>query len=321
MTSHLGDAVRVGRLTPGSPEWEHARVSRVGGSEVAALVGLSPFESWFSMWHRRRGLIGPVEDTALMWWGRHNEQAIADRFAYEHPEWDVRRIGTYVNREREYQVVSPDRLLVRVGGGRWELLECKQAHDTGGGMYDGAGDIIPQWGPTGTDQIPIYYRCQCLWGMDAFGIDTYRLAAYFGGDDYREYVIRYDEAEALVLRKRAVEFIEAVRDGIEPDIDAHAATYRAVRNSHPDIESDDVELPPEMAESYLASLDAFDQAKAAKSENTARVARHIGTARRATYGTNARGRPRSIAYRTTGGNNCAPYLVANPRPKPKKEIT
>lgn len=317
----LGDAVRVGDYQPGTPAWDTARATRVGGSEIAALVGLSPWESWFSLWHRKRGVLDPIDDTEHMWWGRHIEPVVADRFAEAHPEWEVRRTGTWVHRDRDYQLSSPDRMLVRPGGGAWELLEIKHPHDPHGDTYDAAGNLAPIWGESGTDQVPIYYRCQALWQMDTFGIDRCRFAVYFGGGDYREYLVRYDEAEAMVLRKRAVEFLDAVADGIEPTVDDHTATMTTLQALHPDIDNVDVEVPDELAVAYLAALDAKDTALAEHDLQRARLTRHVGDGRRAIYGKNAKGQPRAIACRIPGRDGGAPYLRANPRPKPRKEIS
>ena len=51
--------VLIGTFSPGSEEWLAARADGLGGSEVAAVLGLSPFESRFSLWHRKAGRVGP----------------------------------------------------------------------------------------------------------------------------------------------------------------------------------------------------------------------------------------------------------------------
>jgi len=83
-------ATVLGRWEPGSPEWHAARAHGVGGSEVAAIVGCSPFESRFSLWHRKAALVGPVDETPEMEWGRRLEPAIAAKFMDEHPNHDDR---------------------------------------------------------------------------------------------------------------------------------------------------------------------------------------------------------------------------------------
>lgn len=296
----LGTAAYLGNFEPGTPEWGAARAVRVGGSEVAALLGLSPWASYFSLWHEKSGTIDGNVDSDLMEWGRILEEPIARRFARRHPEFAVRKCGTYVNIDRDYQLISPDRLLFSRDGGQWETLEIKTATRD------------EEWGDDGTDEVPLHYRCQKLWALDTFGIPQGRMAVYFGGGDYREYVISYDETDSKILRKYAGEFVETLYQGIMPDIDGHTATYRAVRHLHPDIDRVDVALSPEVALPYLAALEGMRYAEEEKRRAGAEVLTALGFGRRALWD------DRAIATRVPGRGDNPPYLRANPLPKTKE---
>ena len=54
---------------PGTEEWVAQRATALGGSEIAAVLGLSPFESKFALWHRKQGIAQPTEDSPVMEWG------------------------------------------------------------------------------------------------------------------------------------------------------------------------------------------------------------------------------------------------------------
>jgi putative phage-type endonuclease len=300
----LGAGLLAGSFSPGSPKWSAQRQLRIGGSEIAAVLGLSPWQSYFSLWHRKAGNIGSDEDTELMLWGRLLEEPIAQRFALRHPEFSVHHCGTYVNQDRDYQLISPDRLLFSGSGDDWEPLEIKTAYDD------------EEWGEEGTEDIPVHYRCQVMWALDVFQCPQGRVAVYFGGDDYREYVIRHDESDAAILRKRAEEFLRSLREGILPELDGHAATYRTVRELHPDIEPRAVDLPASVALPYLAALEDEKIVAEAKRWATAEIARILGTARRARWD------GRTVAIRVPGRNGSPPYVKANPLPKKEaKEIS
>jgi putative phage-type endonuclease len=302
----LGTARPIGTYEPGTPAWDAARAGRVGGSEVAAVLGLSPWESPFSLWWRKRGCIPPATDNDLMWWGRALEPVIADRFALEHPDLDVQRCGTYVHRDRDYQLISPDRIAFD-GGGGWHLVEIKTA-------FEGE-----QWGDPDTEDVPVYYRCQVMWSMDVFGADHCYLVVYFGGGRYREYLIRYDPVDAAILRKRAEEFIDSICQDQAPEIDSHPATYEAIREMHPDIDDTDIVLPADLADPYLTARALKASVEQECAVTTARIADYMGSARRALYTPDEDTPPRAIATRVAkkGGT---PYLRANPLPQPKKEI-
>lgn len=278
----------LGTFTPGTPEWVAARADALGGSEIAAVMGLSPFESPFSLWHRKAGLAVPVADNDQMYWGRLLEDPIAAEFARRHPEHRVRRSGTWRNRARPYQIGTPDRLL-----SRGELLEAKTAR-----LDDG-------WGEQGTDEVPVHYRAQCLWYLDALEAKRCHLAVLIGGSDYREYIVQADPAEAAVMREAAVEFLRTVRDGTRPSIDGHSATYQVVRELHPDIDPVTVELPATVAEPYLAALAACRDADTEKARCAGLVIDAMGSAQRATY------RGADIATRVGGRSaDKPPYLRA-----------
>jgi putative phage-type endonuclease len=266
----IGTAVLLGDFEAGSPEWHAARARRFGASELAAVLGLSPWQSPFSLWHLKAGNVEPEGDKREMEWGREQEAIIARRFAREHhiEGWKVTRCGLYVNRERDYQVAQPDRVL-HLGQRRLAALEVKT---------DRYGD---EWGPLGSDDIPVYYRCQAMWQMDCFGWSECYFAVLITGMDYREYLVRYDPEEAELMRAAAVEFLASIEVGEVPDLDEHSATYRAVRALHPDIDDVDIEIDAELALQYKAALADLDAAEAAKNKAGARVLDAMGRARRA----------------------------------------
>lgn len=258
-------AMFVGNYRPGSAEWLAARADGLGGSEIAAVLGLSPFESRFALWHRKAGRIPPVAETDEMYWGSQLEDVVAAEFARRHPELRVRRTGMWRNRARPYQLGQPDRTAGR------QLLECKTAR------FD------DEWGEPGTDEIPVYYRAQVLWYLDTLGRDECHVAVLISGSDYREFLVRYDPADAARMRAAAVEFMASLEAGERPDIDDHSATYLAVRELHPDIDPVSVEVPAAVALPYLDALAAAKDAGAAKRQACARLADAMGTAQKATY--------------------------------------
>lgn len=238
----------VGRFEPGSPEWHAARADGVGGSEIAAVMGLSPYESRFSLWHRKQGMVGPVEESDAMYWGKQHEPTICNEFAKRHPEYRVEDSPTFASLERPEQIVNPDRLLYGPGG-ELELLEAKTSRDDEG------------WGDEGSDTIPVWYWAQVQWYMDALGARRCHVAVLVGLSDYREYVIEYDEADALAMRAAAAEFMRSVREGERPAIDGHSATYQVLRDLPEGQEDVDVEVSPLLVERFHAAQDEFWVAK------------------------------------------------------------
>lgn len=262
----------LGWFEPGSGPWHAARANGIGGSEIAAVMGLSPYESRFSLWHRKQGLLGPVEESPQMRWGKKHEPTICAEFAELHPDAGVVPSPTFAAAGRPWQIANPDRLLVgtRPGTARPEaLLEAKTSRDDEG------------WGEEGTDQIPVWYRAQCLWYLDVLGVDRCHVAVLIGTCDYREYVVEYDPADALMQRQAAAEFMRTLAAGERPDIDGHSATYQAIRELPEGLDPIDVEIPTELRDRFHA---AQDQAWLAEDELTAckgELLDAIGTGQRA----------------------------------------
>jgi putative phage-type endonuclease len=229
--------------------WFQARASRLGGSEVAAVIGLSPWLSRFSLWHIKKGAwMQPEIDE--MRWGRMLERPIIDWFAHEHPEYEVRRVGTYVEHVRDWQVCTPDAL----------LLSSKRAV---AGLEAKCDRYDDGWGEPGTDEIPVHYRCQVLWCMDITGLDRWYIAVLFGGSDYREYLIEWDNGcddDLDLLRAAGRSFLDDVENDVLPDIDSHSATHQVIRDLHPDIEPGDVVIPDDLAAQYWRAEDVYEAA-------------------------------------------------------------
>ncbi len=253
----------LGHFEPGSDAWHAARANGIGGSEIAAVLGLSPYESRFSLWHRKKGLIGPVEESEEMYWGKEHEPAICRRFAREHPELDVTPAPTYCHPDRPWQIANPDR---HAG---LDLFEAKTARDAEG------------WGEQGTAQIPVHYRAQCLHYMDVTGARRCWVGVLIAGSEYREYVVDYDPADALMQRQAGAEFMRTLAAEERPPIDGHSATYQAIREIPEGLDPIDIEITTELRDRFYAAQDAAwtagDELTACKGE----LLDAIGTGQRA----------------------------------------
>ncbi|WP_280357878.1 YqaJ viral recombinase family protein [Nocardia otitidiscaviarum] len=275
MTTKLSGFRLARNLEPGSSEWW----TRMSASKVAAALGLSPWESRFSLWHKMAGTVENPPPTIEQSRGHYLEPAIRSWFADQHPEWVVSSSGTWQNMRRPWQIASPDGEIWRPEASELRLLECKtDAHPDGG--------EDPEWGEEGTDQIPVGYRAQVMWTMDTIGATVAHVACLGAYLQFREYIVYYDPDEAAEIRELVAEFMDTLPTGKHPrrpDIDGHTATYEAVRALNPLIVDDLVELSAETATRYLNALDAEKAIKAEKSLSTALVADEMGECKYGTY--------------------------------------
>ncbi|WP_162529218.1 YqaJ viral recombinase family protein [Segeticoccus rhizosphaerae] len=283
-------AVPIPKLLPGDPDW----LKVMSASKVSAMLGLSPWESRYSLWQRMAGRIDPQPDDAQKRRGHYLEPVIAKWWHDQRPELGLRTTGSWHHKDRPWQVVTPDRLVVRTPRARKPvaLLEVKTA----------ANDW--EWGTPGTDEIPVYYQCQAQWALDVFGLDVCHVAVLTSYLEFREYVVHYDAEDAAYLRKQALEFLASLEAGDAPDIDDHDQTYEAVRQLHPDIDGTDHQLDPQLAADYAAAVTQYGAAARAKKHASARVIDAMGNARRAMCGDD------HYATRQARGEG-TPFLVAS----------
>jgi putative phage-type endonuclease len=262
--TRIGTGVLLGNPEVGSAEWHDMRRPMVNGSEIAAVLGISPYDSPFSLWHRKAGNLGDVPETDEMYWGKQLEGVIRDEFNRRNGR-AFRPMGQFRHRDREWQGGAPD------GVDNGEILEAKT---------DRYGD---RWGEEGTDELPAHYRAQILWYLDVLGLDVCHVAVLIAGSEYREYLVRYNADEAAFMREAAVKFLATITVGQIPALDGSEATYDAVQELHPEIEPHTVELDGPTARDYLRSLAGYEQATTEKRRCSARVIEAMGSARHVTY--------------------------------------
>lgn len=259
-----------------TPEWYEARRHGVTASEIAAVLGLSSYESLRSLYHKKRGEIADEHDNASMKWGRRLEAPIADEFAERHPEFRLASGGLWQSTERAWQLATPDRRLFEaaadVGTDPVSLLEIK------------TGGSLDEWGDDDSDEIPVAYRCQVLWQMDTLGLPEARVALLVSGRTYREYTITYDKDDVALMREAAQSFLGRCATGEPPETDDMAATTDALKRLHADLDDIETEIGEDVARDYRAAVAAERQAKKNKRLAENRLREAVGPARFATCG-------------------------------------
>lgn len=298
-------ATLLGTWPVESPEWYAARQNCLGGSEIAAVLGLSKWDSPFSLWHRKAGRIPDKLQNEEMRAGRFLEDGISSSFADRHPDRVVMPAGTYANAARPWQIANPDRLIYPEGTCQGTACDCRDYEYKPVAILETKLALYPdEWGDEGTDEIPPYYLAQCRWYLDVFEpIETCYVHVFIGAlGEFRTYVIKSDPDDQRYMREEGRRFLDSIERGERPPLDSHTATYQAVRRLHPGIEDIDVELDENTAQTYIAGLREFASAERYKSKACARVLAAIGDGRRATY------QGKTIAIRVPGRGDAGPFL-------------
>lgn len=263
--------------TANEAEWLAGRRQGVTASEIAVLMGLSPWDSPYALYHRKRGDLPEQEENAAMGLGKHMESYVAGEFDRDHPYLIVRGDGRslYAHPERPWQMATPDRLVYEAelcgacDAGLPMGCTCEQEHGDPLAVLeckiDGGSD---GWGEEGTDEIPVHYRCQVLWQMDVMGVETGFVACLlWHRRQVRVYEITKDAAaiaDLFLMVEEARSFLECVERGIEPDVDWRPATGAALKHLHPDVADVDVAVRRMPIIQYRAACKAYKAAEQRK---------------------------------------------------------
>jgi putative phage-type endonuclease len=261
-------------------EWLAARRQGVTASEIAVLMGLSPYDSPYGLYHRKLGIIPQQEQDDAMELGTYMEQFIVGRFGALHPEFSIEGDGRqlFAHPGREWQMATPDRELYEasgnyVGDTPLALLETK---------IDGGSD---EWGEDGTDEIPVHYRAQVLWQMDVMGVDAaYVAALIWHRRKVRVYELAMDDAaraDLKLMREEARDFLDRIDARDAPDVDWRPATLDALKTLHPSAEDTGIFVSPQLASRYRAAVRNHKHWEQRKKLYEAQLRQRMGEHRRA----------------------------------------
>ena len=268
LPEQLGTARRVIKAEK-TKEWHELRKTGIGGSEVASIVGLSPWRSAVSLWAEKTGLL-PREEIKndAVEWGVRLEAVVLDKLEDEHPELKVfRNVGSWTHSERQWQISNPDAIFEQ--DGKYGIIEVKTA------AYE------DDWKAGGEWVCPAYYETQVQWYLQTFGFDRAIVAVLFAGRKYVEIEVASRALEQDVNLEAATKFRESVSTLTRPEWDGADSTVETIRRMNPELDGSEVELG-QLGKDYQIALADSATANAALNNMKSRVLVAMGGAKRGT---------------------------------------
>lgn len=198
------------------------RKKGIGGSDVAAILGLSPYKSPYQLWLDKTGRSEKKDSqNESAHFGNLLEDVVAKEFS-RRTGMKVQRVKDQLSLESQgdsWAIGNIDRAIINPeisGNVRLKegvlttdmILECKTASEYMSKLF----------GEDGSDHIPDYYLTQCLWYLKLTGAKVCYLAALIGGNKFRMYRIERDEdlIESIFKQVKAFWFNHVVAD-VPPD--------------------------------------------------------------------------------------------------------
>ena len=193
-------------------QWRALRNRYIGGSDAAAVVGLNPFSSAYSLWAEKTDKIPPFEGNLATEVGTYLEEFVAKKFEQETGKKVRRENHSLINDKYPWAIANVDRVIVGENAG----LEIKTTSALNLKRFKNG-------------EYPENYYCQCVHYLAVTGKDRWYLAVLIGNMDFNIYVIEQDQEEIASLMEAEKEFWRFVQEKTPPPADGSQSTTEAIK--------------------------------------------------------------------------------------------
>jgi putative phage-type endonuclease len=262
-------------------DWLEWRREGIGGSDAAAVVGLSPFGNPWTVWADKRGLI-PLErpEDRARRAGRLLEPVVI--------EWFTEDTGIDV-RDRQVAIVRPGYEWMRatLDGRAYQDSDGHQAPPFGVVEVKTSNGLDGQW----VDGVPLHIVIQAQHQIAVDEAERAYVAVLLRGDSFLWFQIDRDEVAISELMEMEERFWRKnVLGGEPPDVDGSTKTAEALRAAFARPSRETTELPATasaLIADYLRASMAEREAKDRKQTAANKLMALMGDAEIGTVG----GRP------------------------------
>lgn len=247
-----------------TPEWEAERRNSIGASEVAAVLGLSKWDTPLSIYRGKLG-IGREFDEVLGYIGHASEPIIAGWVEQFSPERGVVLEPAFMGRSVEWPWLHASFDRVSHDGDRLLTWQFKTAHQYTGHHWD--------------EGVPDDIRVQVQTEMAVAGTDEARVVVWIGGREFRLYVEPRDDA---FIRDYLVPSTEAFwADHVQARVEPEPSTIHELYEVYPSVTDTTVqasETALEAAERRAVLLSDIRAQQAEADALTVVIGQYMGTA-------------------------------------------
>jgi putative phage-type endonuclease len=184
--------------------FREARRKYIGGSDVAGILGISPWKTPLDIYLDK--VQPPVEELdagrkKVLARGKRMEPYVIDMLAEDEGLEIACTNRRYIDKEHPF-------------------IACEIDAETIDGLNIEIKTVSPfkakEWGEQHTDSIPVHYTAQVMHGLMVTGRDLCILGVLIGGDDFRVYRVQRDDETIVAIRKKEIEFWNLVETKVPP---------------------------------------------------------------------------------------------------------
>ncbi len=232
------------------------RQQGIGGSDAAAVVGLSPYKSPYQLFLEKRGEAPEdTEETLAMKFGTLLEAPIVQHYC-DVTGRQVRRQPLTSHATHEWMLANIDRQIVndRRGPG---ILEVKTTNDWTGKAIQGV------------ESIPDHYYLQLQHYLAVYDYQWGSLAILIGGSKFIWFDVAREQAVIDELIKQEAAFWERVKTGHAPPVDGSAKTGELLKRLYPQDSGKSLTIAvPELIQAAQELVQVKAKAKELEAEQT-----------------------------------------------------
>lgn len=224
--------------------WLNERRKGIGGSDVAAIIGISPWVTPLDVYEQKLGIAPPSEETEAMYWGTALEPAIRQAYS-DKTGYLVKKPETaFVHPKYSFMRANLDGIVLNDN----RIAEFKTASSSNG------------WGEPGSDEIPDYYLTQVQHYMAVVDRPVCDVAVLIAGRDFSIYTVEADKELQEQIIEIESEFWNKVENRIPPEPASYEEFQKLRKQRFP--KSGSIEADPVVIEVVKQYLEADAQEKA-----------------------------------------------------------
>lgn len=221
LLKHLPNVVVVSTVSQqdNEAEWLSVRTKGIGGSDIGAICGVSPFTSARQVYFNKTGQFEEATKPGAaakerMYFGHMLEPIVADEFAKRTGKKLLDVGATFAHKDAHWMRANVDRLIVDDDGVPYGILECKTTSEYNNEEWE-SGEIL------------MSYIYQLNWYLYILDLKYGAFACLVGGNKFYHYeVFRNDDLIKDALIPAATAFwYENVLALKEPELQATDTEY------------------------------------------------------------------------------------------------
>lgn len=204
------------QVAPALAGADHQRQHFIGGSDIAAVLGISPWKTPLQLWEQKTTPFLPgskPRDKAAKPKSRgHRWESVVAEMLVEHLQQEGHTVEIvasnqrYIDPELPFLAAEIDFEIRLDGEEEITNVELKTVHPF----------KAYEWGEDGTDESPVFYTAQAMHGLGVTRRRRCLVAPLFGADEIRAYPIDRDDETIAAMRQRATAFWDLVTSKTQP---------------------------------------------------------------------------------------------------------